>query len=234
MCYYLHMAKYDLRLQARVLRKEGRSIKEIAKLLGVARSTSSVWCDDIFLTNKQRKLLAGKMGQAAYIGRLKGAETNRLKKEIVIKKYLEEGLNFFEDLTPRELLIAGLCLYWAEGSKGRGKFSLTNSDPQMIAFYVKWLTVALAIPLGELHPRVFINAIHEPRLKIITQFWASIINIPVSQFANPVLLRDRPKKIYDNHETYYGVLALEVRRGSNYRYKVLGLIEGMKQAEITS
>ena len=36
-------------------------------------------------------------------------------------------------------------LYWAEGAKGRNTIKFTNSDPQMVLFFRRFLTDALAI-----------------------------------------------------------------------------------------
>ena len=47
------MAKSKQMLQARQLRKEGESIKVIAKKLSVSVSSVSVWCRDIELSKEQ-------------------------------------------------------------------------------------------------------------------------------------------------------------------------------------
>ena len=42
-------------------------------------------------------------------------------------------------LTDRDLLVAGLALYAGEGAKTDGAVKFANSDPRMIAFFLRWL-----------------------------------------------------------------------------------------------
>jgi hypothetical protein len=37
------------------------------------------------------------------------------------------------------LFLAGCMLYWAEGSKDRNRVEFTNSDPEMVRFFVRFL-----------------------------------------------------------------------------------------------
>ena len=49
----LYMAKYNERIKAREMRKNGLSIILIAHRLGVTKSSVSLWCRDIILTHEQ-------------------------------------------------------------------------------------------------------------------------------------------------------------------------------------
>lgn len=220
------MAMFDLRLKALALRRDGRSIKAIAEELGVAKSTSSIWCRDLKITSQQRKQLMHRKN----IGRLQGAATNHRKKLARISYHLEEGKKDIGELSERDLFIAGIALYWAEGTKKSGtKFSVSNSDPKLISFVYKWMKL-LGAKKNDFMPRIFINSIHEARINDVVAFWANLLKLPIEQFGKPVLLRDRPKKVYENHDCYYGVMALHIRRGSELKYKTLGLIEAMVKA----
>lgn len=45
-------------------------------------------------------------------------------------------------LSRRELMIAGLFLYWGEGGKTMSSsVSLSNTDPAMLRFFVQWLSL---------------------------------------------------------------------------------------------
>lgn len=54
------MAKVKERNKAIALRKQGQSIKDIARLLGVSKGSVSLWCQDILLTAKQKEVLNNK------------------------------------------------------------------------------------------------------------------------------------------------------------------------------
>lgn len=60
------MAKFKEKMLARELRFQGKSIKNIAKIIGVSKSTTSLWCNDIFLSETQKENLlkdnSGKVG----------------------------------------------------------------------------------------------------------------------------------------------------------------------------
>ncbi|PJE64924.1 MAG: hypothetical protein COU90_00200 [Candidatus Ryanbacteria bacterium CG10_big_fil_rev_8_21_14_0_10_43_42] len=221
------MAKSREKLRALQLRRRGKSIKEIANLLNVSKSSASVWCRNINLTSRQASALKKNMIQAGHLGRMRGAETNRKKKQDVIDYFTESAKKEIQQLSKNEFLIAGLCLYWGEGSK-KSKLSFSNSDPHMISFMFEWFQVCMDVKKEEFMPRIFINAIHGPRIKEVLTFWSDLLELPEEQFYKPILLKERPKKIYENHDSYYGVLALGVSQGSRLKYKILALIEAMK------
>ncbi len=50
-------AKDDLRAQAVAMRKEGRSYREIRDVVGVSKSTLSLWLRDVPLTEEQQQAL---------------------------------------------------------------------------------------------------------------------------------------------------------------------------------
>lgn len=221
------MAKFEKRLIAIRLRRAGQSIRSIAMRLGVSKSTVSVWCRDLQLTRAQKLRLMKNAIRAGHRGRMMGAQRNKEKKREQIEFYKQLGKQDVGKLTTRDWLIAGVALYWGEGSK-KSRFAFTNSDPQMIQFVSRWLRKAFGVKRSEFMPRIFINAIHAPRIGKVMSFWSQLLQVPTHQFGKPILLRDRPKKIYENHDSYYGVLALGVRNSNKIKYKVLGLIDAIK------
>lgn len=56
--------KTALRLGAESLRRQGKSIKEIAQKVGVSQSTASRWCSGIILSIDQRGALEKKRQEA--------------------------------------------------------------------------------------------------------------------------------------------------------------------------
>jgi len=72
------MAKSKEQSLARSLRKNGLSIKEISDKLKVSKSSASLWCSEIKLTEEQIQKLHDKMVRGSYKGRMIVA---RLQKE---------------------------------------------------------------------------------------------------------------------------------------------------------
>jgi predicted transcriptional regulator len=59
------------------LRKQGKSIKEIAKILKVSQGSVSVWVRHIILTDEQKKILSYRSSKHLLGGRKKGTKTKR-------------------------------------------------------------------------------------------------------------------------------------------------------------
>lgn len=216
------MAKSKEKFLALKLRREGNSIKEIAQIIHVSKSSVSLWCKDMQLTAKQRLRLEKRMIAAGHLGRLRGAETNRLKKEKNLQFYTKLAKKKVDMLSNRDLFITGLGIYWGEGSKG--KFSFTNSDPLMVTFMSNWLQTYIHVGKSDLKPRIYINEIHRHRESKVMHFWSTLLDLPKHQFNRTVFIKTRQKKIYANHNTHQGLLTLRVAKSTNLSYYVLGMM----------
>ena len=86
------MAKSRQRLQAIALRKQGKSIKNIARILGAAQSSVSVWCRDISLSKEQRDALVRNGADGLKLGQLIAAELKRKKRMDVVADFQKQGL----------------------------------------------------------------------------------------------------------------------------------------------
>jgi predicted transcriptional regulator len=225
------MAKFDKKKEAHILRRKGHSINGIAKELGVSKASVSVWCKDLVLTKKQKEILLKNSIRGGSIGRLKGAQINKEKKEKIIGFYKEEGKSAVGSVSQREKLLVGTALYWAEGSK-RTKLSFVNSDPQMILFMCNWFQECLGVKKEDFIVRVSINEIHTPRINKVIKFWSDLLQLPKSQFRKTLYIKVKPKKIYENHDIYYGMLALRIRRSSKLLYRISGLVEAIREQNI--
>ena len=123
----------------------------------------------------------------------------------------------------------GTALYWGEGSKtDNSKLAFINSDPDMIVFMKRWLKEIAVVSDEDFMPRVFINEIHRARIHKVVGFWAQLLELPMEQFGKPIFLKTKLKKKYDNHDSYFGVLQLGVRKGTSLKYQILGLIDALK------
>jgi predicted transcriptional regulator len=221
------MSKFELKLKAEKLREQGKSVSEIARTLNVSKSTVSLWCRSIVLNETQKSNLYRKMIKSSMVGRLRGAETNHKKKLNTIseaKKWAEE---IYYGCANRDLLISGIALYWAEGSKSEStnRFVFVNSDPKMILVMVKWLKEIMKIENGDFMPRISINKIHRPRIDSILKFWANLLGLHIDSFGKPVFIEIDNKKVYSNHDSYHGIIRLSIRNGSAHRHRMLCLIE---------
>ncbi len=222
------MAKSKEQNNARQLRRKGKSIKEIAKKIGVSKSSVSIWCRDIELTTSQVARLHDNMVSGSYVGRMKGARIQKARKEEKIKHYLSSGLKDIKELTERELFVGGLCLYWGEGNKKTGGVRFCNSDPGIIKFIVKWFKQSLKISSDRFCLYVNINRIHKGREKEVKRFWVNLTGIQAIQFRRVILIKSKNKKIYENFRNHYGTLDLRILKSTDLLYQIRGWLRALE------
>lgn len=221
------MAKVEERLAAENLRRQGWSIRTIANKLSVSRSSASAWCRDIELTERQKQTLTQRAIEGGHRGRILGSLTNHRKKLERIECHAQDGKKYVQALSRRELLLVGSAIYWGEGSK-KSQLSFINSDADMILFMYRWFQVAFEVKKTDILPRVFINALHKDRDTIIRKYWAQLLGVPARQFRKTIFIKRPNTKRYSNHETYFGLVSISIRKSTELKYKILGLIEGLK------
>jgi transcriptional regulator with XRE-family HTH domain len=222
------MAKPALHQDALKLRIRGYSIGEIASALRVSKSTVSQWCRDITPTPTQIRKIAERSNHHATFALLKSAETQRKKRHLAILTSTEQGMSDVGLLTKRDIQMVGLGLYWGEGyKKGSQEFGFTNSDSELIKFYIRWLRVCFDIDISELILRVSINAIHSKRVDDVLHYWRKVTGVPASQFTKTSLIKSRTRKYFSKDTIHYGTLRIKVRKGTNLRRRVLGSIRAL-------
>lgn len=221
------MAKSKEKNQALKLRHQGKSMKEISEKLGISKSTVSLWCRDVQLTPQQIKKLYARSAECGYEGRMKGArmQYERRLKRIADGKSM--GLRRIKQLSKRDLLIAGLALYWGEGSKKQRNVKFINSDPEVIKFIMKWFREIWKIDESRFTLTVGINEIHKYRVNEVEQYWSDITNVPREQFRKVSLIRVKNKKNYKNFPVYYGTLSIYIRKAAEIYYQTMGLIDAL-------
>jgi len=222
------MAKFILKQKAISLRKKGIGIGTIAKTIGVGKSTVSYWCRDIVLSPAQLNKLQREQIRVGTRALMPFIEERRKQRMELEKKLIQLGKKDVGDLTKRDLFLTGLALYWGEGyRKGNQELGFTNSDPNIIRFFVKWLKKIHNISEKELILRVSINNLFQNKEKPVLQFWSKLIKVPLDQFTKTSFIKSKIKKVYPNHLTHYGTLRVKVRRGTNLRRRIMGSLQAL-------
>jgi hypothetical protein len=223
------MAKPLLRQKARILRKHGFGVKTIAHKLLVSSSTVSQWCKDIELTPAQIITLEKRSHDPYYGQRLiyvKKQQKARLEKTRLL---LHEGIKDIGKLTQRELFIAGVSLYWAEGFKKDNLIGFANLDPSMAKFFINWLQKCCGVTHDRLKFRVGINEAYKNKADDIELYWSKELSASKTQFQKPFFQKVQWKKQYDHPEEYHGVIRIRVAKSTDLLRKIHGWIEGLKQ-----
>ena len=157
-------------------REEGRSIKEIARLIGVSTSSVSHWVRDIELTVAQHAALQARNGLHERQRLARAAMAAKARARRIAAQ--QEGRRRARSLGDR--YFGGCMLYWAEGSRDRNRIVFTNSDPAMARFFVKFIREFFDIDCERLRLTCNLFADHEARQREIEDFWLSTLGLPRS------------------------------------------------------
>lgn len=230
------MAKAGLRQSAVRLRIGGRSYNEIARELGVSKSTLSLWLSRVVLSEAARKRLESrgrKSAIQALIRRNKQQTIDAIERAREIRKRASSEI--FQ-LSSREILLLGVALYWAEGYKkgiirnGRERtshiVSLTNSDPKLVRFFVKFLRENCLVPHERI--RIWLRFFKHQNERHLKRFWSSTLSIPTANFGKSLLTvsaASKGRRPYN--QLPYGVVQVSVNDTKLY-HRIMGYIEGVK------
>lgn len=102
-----------------------------------------------------------------------------------------------------KLKLAALMLYWAEGRKGTGRIDISNSDPNVILVFLRFLREICGVEERKL--AVSLQMFTDQDQSQLMNFWAKITNIPLKQFHRPYV-RTARKGSYTYRSKYGTVL----------------------------
>lgn len=191
------MARFKDREKALELRKLGLSYSQIKETLEVSKSTLSIWLRNYPLSRERINELRARSERR--IERFR--ETMRAKREKRLLQFYLEEKNKILPLSKRDLFIAGLFLYWGEGSKRiDSRLVMSNTDPAVIKFFIKWAIESLGVPSDKF--RVGLQLYSDMNVDKEVQYWSNILNIPRSQFIKPYIKRSVQIRI--NHKGAFG------------------------------
>lgn len=217
-------AKDDLRERARELRQQGWTYNQIQAELGCSKSSVSLWVRDLpkpeprCTPEEQRARMNAGLAQLYATREQERQETKRAAAAAI------------GALSDRELFIAGVALYWAEGSKDKPYrrtevLQFINSDPNVIKLFLRWLDL-LKVERERLTIRV---SIHESAdVEAAETYWAGIADIDISAFSKATLKKHKPRTIRKNTgDSYHGCLAIYVRQSADLYRRMEGAWYGI-------
>jgi len=209
----------NLKKEARVLRGNGLSYNEIAKKVGISKSTAKYWCNDIELKPEDRKRLYTK--QIRLLS--KGSKSSHDRRQVQIKILREKAKNEIKlPISSEAFMLFGAALYWAEGNKV-SDFTITNSDPLLIKFMCNWFRKIFGVTKDSF--KAHLNIYSGQKDLEIKKFWSDITEIPIKNFGKSFI---KPvSKNYKKNSLYYGTIKVRVARGTDYRHRVFGWIDAI-------
>lgn len=226
------MKKSLLHSKVLTLRHRGFGINEISRKLRIRKNTVSDWCYKLQLTEKQKECLRKRSKERALLNHHKAMVLRRrvnLDKRLLIET---EEAGKIGELNGRELFLTGVALYWAEGFKNlrAGTLGFSNSDPNLIKFYLHWLRRSLGVRPADISFRLTVNSAFRKRVKKLEDDWSKILKIPPRQFTQPSFQKTAQKRSHPTDKQYHGVLRVCVRKSSLLLKKMRGWIQGLSDA----
>lgn len=96
-------------------------------------------------------------------------------------------------LKERELKIAGVLLYWAEGGKPswhtrNWTVDLANSDPKMIMLFLRFLREICRVDEKKLSVQLYCHA--DQNVEVLKKYWSILTKIPFKKFIKPYVRQD--------------------------------------------
>ncbi len=202
------MAKIIDRQKAIKLRKQGKTYGQIREELGINKSTLSDWLSKYPLSKEQLALLGHNRAHSRQVAIEKTTITKRKKRQSRIQSAYEEQKKYWVYLSQKELEIAGLFLYWGEGSKRlNGSVFINNTDPSVLRFALYWYIKGLHIPKEKI--KVDLHLYSDMNIKEEIAFWSKTLNMSLSQFRKPYIKKST--RINIDHKGYgHGTCGLNV------------------------
>lgn len=183
------MARKIDKQKAVAMRKKGMSYSQIKEKLGISKSTLSGWLQDFPLSEKRIRELRD--NSPIRIERYRN--TMREKKETRLKEVYKKVSKDIGIFSKRDLFLAGLFLYWGEGTKTSNSSTvLTNTNPAMLKFFIRWLEL---FNIQKKNLKVKLHLYSDMNIKKSLDFWSKELKIPLSQFRKPYIKKTSLKSI---------------------------------------
>lgn len=170
------MPRYSQEIKDRAveLRRNGYSINEISKVLGMAKSTVSLWTIKEPLSIRAQARL--KYGHNK--GVRKGINTRQKRLSIIynsIQAITQEHVaNLTLDINTQRLLVS--TLYWGEGAKTGRQIRIINSDPVFIKVFLELFRQCFNLDESRFAATLHLHEYHNREDQL--QFWSKVTKIP--------------------------------------------------------
>jgi transposase-like protein len=181
----------SVKRRARARRKEGYSIGQICRELGVSKSTVHEWTKTMEGAERYARL-----GKERWIKEIQplGAQRSHKRRLERLQKIDIENQQEISQLrkTPELLKTMVAMLYWAEGSKSRGMLQFANTDPKLLLLFITLLRESFVLDESKFRIRLNLHWYHkEQETKL---YWSRLLRIPIRQFQKTYRKRRSKKR----------------------------------------
>lgn len=226
--------KHGVKPQVIQYRLAGRSYNEIHRLVGVPKSTIASWLKGIELSNELRQQLYDRsrsVGTKALIARNK-RQTILARQRATMRK--AAAVSTIGALSPRELLLVGSALYWAEGCRQEGRsgnrLMFCNADPLAIRLMMRFFREVMEVPESRFHLHIMLH----PGLSVnaARRYWAKVTGLPPVRCIRIFVGRSRTSLGRRPRRLPHGTCQLRVGDVAQF-HRIMGWVQGLQQSSGT-
>jgi transposase-like protein len=226
-------AKDNLRADAIELRESGCSVPDIARRLGVAKSTAFLWTRHLPLDPTPQHAEARVRRHMEHMREIRW-EPHRRERDANRAAVNDEQAAWVGALSSREVILLGAVAYWCEGAKEKPRRKVAinvqfiNSDPALILLFIRFVELH-GVDRADLRLRL---SIHESAdIDAATQWWAKVVGVPAESFQKAALKKHKPTTVRQNIEdSYRGCLVIYVPKSNRLYWKIEGVVAGIAEA----
>lgn len=214
------------KVQAFEMRRRGMSFNEIVAELGMSKSTLSHWFRDVDWSREIGKNLSEQV-QKESTGRI--YSLNKKRGAVLKAWYMaaeEEARQEMERLRHNPLFISAIAMYWGEGDKcTKGLVRITNTDPQMLVIFRRFLVEICNVPEAKLRGALFLYS--DLNESLCREYW--VTQVGIRRFHKTMFLPSR----HSSKRLPYGTCTLTVS-SSYLKHKMLTWIDLMPEMILNS
>jgi hypothetical protein len=152
------------------------------------------------------KITSSKVGHVLKKLGVKKRNISEAIKRINSTKFGKENFHLKKELNNKEekLRVAGAMLYWGEGTKNGNSVAFSNSNPEMVLLFLKFLRKICGI--SEKRIRALLHVYEDQNETELKKYWSKKIKIPSEQFSRSFLHNTKKGTYKKNSE--FGTISI--------------------------
>ncbi len=223
---------HKLKHKAVQLRREGKSYLQIQQVLGVAKSTLSLWLREIKLSDELTQKIYSRGKQKSIEALIK---RNKEQTVIAKEKALKIRGTFSKDIgqiTKEKLFYLGLALYIGEGYK-RGSegaawkcVDVANSDPDVIRIMMRFFRECCDVE--DKNFRIYLSLHDKKSEEMAIDYWVRQTGLKKENFIKTSFAQASSTKYKYPRRLVYGTIHIRIYNTELF-HQIIGWIDGVRK-----
>jgi hypothetical protein len=202
---WVSLSRWDRAELGRRLRRSGWTYGEIMEILPVGKGTLAGWCKEIRLSEEQIDAIKARV--PSQVGVPKDTQRRRRSE---LENIRSDARASFPSFCKDPLWVAGLTMYWAEGAKTSNRLAMANTDPRVLALFIRWIRT-FHDPDAEFVLTLHLHTGNDD--EAAKQWWADTLNLEGADFYKTFV--KPPGTGHRKNRWVRGVCRVQMRRSAD-------------------